>query len=468
MAKFIEDRLFINTKIRENQEQSLISFSEKLGSAPTFVSYFNRKLYVSTADKHLDNVYQVVGAKSPTRFNRIDNFPIYKIDTMNLDRSYNDFGAESDISLTGEILPGTITPYPDDVLFLEYNHAAQNKDLMVFRVTNVTESLVDSRKYYKINFEPYDKPVSWVEEQVDEQLVFDCSDYENNRTPILPLALYQDLYNCRAVRARLTERYLQFFYDKDSSTLSFAPNFPRERDRMTHYIAQYLAERYGIFSFDRKFLRTAVHFSYPFMEEENFRIYVDYENTPFAVFTHELQAKNLQTAFMPLLATGEGKGRQSIYDVWPGRFFILTPWPATSGNKATYDFTSLPFFREHMEAGVEYSYYVEPEPDPPVDPDLLVEPEDPLIEPPVPSDPLAPLTDRSLDFWLENILITVYRDRKIPQAQYRSIIETADERGVERSIEDFIKIPAVMGALKLIEEQIAPVISKPKTYERTY
>ena len=468
MAKFIEDRLFINTKIRENQEQSLISFSEKLGSAPTFVSYFNRKLYASTADKHLDNVYQVVGAKSPTRFNRIDNFPIYKIDTMNLDRSYNDFGAESDISLTGEILPGTITPYPDDVLFLEYNHAAQNKDLMVFRVTNVTESLVDSRKYYKINFEPYDKPVSWVEEQVDEQLVFDCSDYENNRTPILPLALYQDLYNCRAVRARLTERYLQFFYDKDSSTLSFAPNFPRERDRMTHYIAQYLAERYGIFSFDRKFLRTAVHFSYPFMEEENFRIYVDYENTPFAVFTHELQPKNLQTAFMPLLATGEGKGRQSIYDVWPGRFFILTPWPTTSGDKPTYNFTSLPFFREHMEAGVEYSYYVEPEPDPPVDPDLLVDPEDPPVEPPVPSDPLAPLTDRSLDFWLENILITVYRDRKIPQAQYRSIIETADERGVERSIEDFIKIPAVMGALKLIEEQIAPVISKPKTYERTY
>lgn len=523
MARVIDDSRFIDTKLRENKEQSLISFSEKLGSAPTFVTYFNRKLIASTADKQLDNVYQVVGSKSPTKFNRIDKFPIYKIDTMSLDRSFGDFGAEADITLSGEVLPGTITPYPDDIIFLEYNQTEGNKSLLVLRVDNVTDSVMDNRKYFKLSFSLYEKPADWVIEQTQEHLVFDISDYENNRTPILPLAMYETLRKCRAIRSKLSDSYLSLFHDKDTNCIA---HFRADRNSFNILPAvQLLAEKFGIFSFDRKFLKTAVNFIYPHRENEFYLLQEEYERTPYSILTREAESDSLVCSFLPNLISDDVSGYGSIFSSYCYAYHSLIPWPATKERNDILSFSALPYFEEHIKAGVLYTF-VEPE-EPPVEPE---EPEEPPIEPPVepplepeeppveepddggdfepvaktvskivntevtvgrkhtlplipvilppdcpidppsppiqPTDPLAPLEDTALDVWLENLLILYHRDKTIPFSMYEEIIEEAANKRVRKRDEDFLRFPAIIGILKIVEEQIVPVISKPKTYER--
>ena len=94
--------------------------------------------------------YADLGDNCPLRYNKIEDFFIYGIEKVNLNLDNTDFGLESN-PIEGEsvILPGTITPYPND--YFEIDHITDGPWL--FRVNEVQkDTLDDGSNIYKINY----------------------------------------------------------------------------------------------------------------------------------------------------------------------------------------------------------------------------------------------------------------------------------------------------------------------------
>jgi len=111
------------------------------------VVYYNINEPESTVDEGLYTTERDLGTHSPTRFNRIDNLPIYIDSNILLDLEDADEGLTTSFQGDGIILPNTVIPYPGDYFFIKY---LGNK--FVFRVNEISFDTVKSYNYYKINF----------------------------------------------------------------------------------------------------------------------------------------------------------------------------------------------------------------------------------------------------------------------------------------------------------------------------
>lgn len=170
---------FANTKRYEDTVVSLTdgmkdrlknpyyAFTDK---KPVIVDYYNRHIHKSTLDESTKLQEDLLGTKSPAKYNLIKNTSIFgngiKIEqTLDI----GPVGLEtSPIELEFYILPDTFTPYQED--FLVIHHAGKDH---LFKVNQVTpDTLENGANFYKINIS------YWTKEGIDKINKQVVEDYE--------------------------------------------------------------------------------------------------------------------------------------------------------------------------------------------------------------------------------------------------------------------------------------------------
>lgn len=144
------------TIINENRMQNLAFAHEKklkspvmrlIDSTPTFVTYYSIDNTESTADDGYVDVHAYIGSRSPIRFNKIEEFPIYGIEPIVLNLSETDQGLDGSYEGEAIILPNTIKPNHNDYFKIPILHGSY-----VFRITDFTYDTMMADNYYRISF----------------------------------------------------------------------------------------------------------------------------------------------------------------------------------------------------------------------------------------------------------------------------------------------------------------------------
>ena len=168
---------FTNTKRYENTITSLTDgLMERLKNPyyaftdkkPIIVEYYNRNIHQSTLDESTKLQEDLLGKKSPAKYNLIHNASIFG-NGIRIEQSLDigPVGLESSpIELEFYILPNTFIPYQEDFLIIP--HSGKNN---LYKVTQVTpDTLEDGANFYKINIKYWsDGNINDINKQVVEE-----------------------------------------------------------------------------------------------------------------------------------------------------------------------------------------------------------------------------------------------------------------------------------------------------------
>ena len=179
MGRFVgtgEERSVVNKYI-DSYMRGTSEYAKYLQAAPNFVTYFSRDQAASTENSGLGDVEEIVGLRSPLRYNRVHNVPLYMVEDSAPELLADGvMGVGYTVESTAVIIPDTVVPVPNDVFTFSYWERGEAQKEVLFRVTNVTTTAVDSNTYYQISFQstPYDKQVLEANQLVDcYEVVYD-------------------------------------------------------------------------------------------------------------------------------------------------------------------------------------------------------------------------------------------------------------------------------------------------------
>lgn len=162
--KMVEDNIF---KFENRLNNQITRFIDK---SPVFVTYFHVNVNESTVDGGFNDIEEIIGSRSPLKFQKIENFPIYGLDAVTLAIEDNDQGLDTSFSSECIILPNTIKPLQND--FFIINHVNES---FVFRVIEVQYDNIRPDNFYKIGYKfEYidDNKIDQINDQVNEN--FTC------------------------------------------------------------------------------------------------------------------------------------------------------------------------------------------------------------------------------------------------------------------------------------------------------
>jgi hypothetical protein len=217
MGEFLNEKNIINNTIRDynnyvNDKGKFIEGSE------TFVTYYSKNNKASTEDIGLGNVVEIVGTDSPIKFNRIEDFPLYNFDELQLQYEYDDeLGVDSSIDGTAVILPGTIKPLPDDYFSVSYLNRKY-----LFKITNIEGSSLGSKFFYKIDYSLSSSNINVLEErQIEERynVIYDNVGTKSNSIIKESIKLYIDKIDKKI--DFLKKIYERYYYNEKMNLFIF-------------------------------------------------------------------------------------------------------------------------------------------------------------------------------------------------------------------------------------------------------
>lgn len=172
---------FINKMTEMNMANRLGQYSKYLDTTPYFVTYYSINQARSRADVGSGMVNEILGPTSPIRYNKITEFPIYKLQQLIPNGSFEDGRYDIEIEISDiTILPRTLKPRGDDFILIEM----PNTPKLLFRVTNFRLNTVQSNDFYMLDAELYfsGEDVEQIEAQVVEKYhcVFENIGTQNN------------------------------------------------------------------------------------------------------------------------------------------------------------------------------------------------------------------------------------------------------------------------------------------------
>lgn len=147
----VEKSKYFNDIISMYTQTKLGQYSKFLNMTPTFVTYYHINQPLSRTDVGTGSIETDLGPRSPIRFNKIYNFPIYNVPELHPDMEYDEsMGADINLE-AGDItvLPGTIKPTPGDYILIQF---ANTKEFL-FRVNNFNYNTIQSNDYYKLDMD---------------------------------------------------------------------------------------------------------------------------------------------------------------------------------------------------------------------------------------------------------------------------------------------------------------------------
>lgn len=147
MAYFINEQKMIDDNTFMFEERIKAPTSRFIDGGPTFTTYFHINNNESTVDEGFSDVHTVFGKKSPIKFDRIENLPMYGMDQMVMQIQDDENGITVNYENDAIILPQTIKPLPNDCFIIP-----TLKDAYLFRITNIVYDSIMTDNFYKIEF----------------------------------------------------------------------------------------------------------------------------------------------------------------------------------------------------------------------------------------------------------------------------------------------------------------------------
>lgn len=166
-------------------ENRLHSQLNKFSAENTMIlcTYFNIDKDKTTTDRGLLDIDEVFGKRSPLRFNKIENMPLFGFSQANPENS--DENIMEDIVVNGEctIIPSTIVPLQNDCFIIK--HLKMNA---LFQVTSVTYDSMKQDGFYKITYrlmETSQEAIDFMEKQTVENYKCDLDAVGTTVNPII-------------------------------------------------------------------------------------------------------------------------------------------------------------------------------------------------------------------------------------------------------------------------------------------
>ncbi len=219
MGSFISDKSFLNENIFKYEKRLESQYSIFLEESPTFTTYYHINNVESITDSGLLNVEEILGARSPIRFKKINDFPIYGISNIQLDLSDEDEGLTTSYEGEGTILPNTILPTPNDFFVISYLTKTY-----IFMITSISYDTIKSNNFYRINFmlkTMSEKDLDWLEKQSSG--VYNCI-FNNIGTEdncLIEKDTYDKVVSVKDLCYKLINRYMTLFYSEKFNSFLF-------------------------------------------------------------------------------------------------------------------------------------------------------------------------------------------------------------------------------------------------------
>lgn len=143
---------FINKLTETYLNNKLGQYSKYLDTTPTFVTYYAINQARSRADVGSGMVYELIAEQSPIRYNKILEFPVYKMSQLIPNGAFEDGNYNVELEISDiTVLPKTIRPRGDDFVLIEM----PNSPKLLFRVTNFKMNTIQSNDFYMFDADLY-------------------------------------------------------------------------------------------------------------------------------------------------------------------------------------------------------------------------------------------------------------------------------------------------------------------------
>lgn len=217
MAFFVDEQRMIEDNIFQFEEKLKAPTTRFLDTTPTFVTYFQIVNNETTTDEGYQDVASFIGAKSPVRYKKIENFPIYGIEQIVLQLQNQDHGLDSEFSGEGTILPGTLKPLENEYFIIPILH-----DAYMFRITSIAYDTVLPDNFYKIGFilEYIDEEqIHNISKQVTEEYTCVLENIGTDDRCLIEKSCYEKIREIDVMYNDMVQTYLALFYNEKHNCL---------------------------------------------------------------------------------------------------------------------------------------------------------------------------------------------------------------------------------------------------------
>jgi hypothetical protein len=228
MAELIfNEEPLLNGNIFKYEQRLKSQVNKYVENGAILTEYFAQKDDATTVDRGLQNIEQLFGSKSPLRFNRIENFPLYGFNQAtpnNTDEQIEDINVEGDCI----ILPSTIVPKPMD--FFRVNHLKMNA---VFEVTDVAVDTMKTEGYYKIHYRLQSTSTETIENLMKQTVETYHTDLNAIGTNVNPIIKKDDFIlrsKINRMVAVMIDNYKAIYYNPRHNCFIFDDNGTRYFD----------------------------------------------------------------------------------------------------------------------------------------------------------------------------------------------------------------------------------------------
>ena len=211
MAIILNEQKFVEDNIFKYEDRLNTQVSRFLDKSPVFVLYFHINVNDSTVDGGLKDVEELIGKRSPLRFQKIDNFPIYGIEGIMLTLEEGEEGLNSGYQGEAVILPNTIKPVPNDYFMIKHL-----QESYIFRVTGLEYDNIRPDNFYKIQYklEYIDKEKEeQLHEQTNESYTCILQNIGTENNCLIQEEYYERLMQLDAMYDEIVSTYMAIFYN---------------------------------------------------------------------------------------------------------------------------------------------------------------------------------------------------------------------------------------------------------------
>ncbi len=217
----VEKAKYIENNIRTYEKNRVGQYSKYLEKNPLFATYYHIAAPLSRTDVGTGGIEHELGPRSPIRYNKIVDFPIYNIPELKPDIQYDETGYDVELDLSDiVILPGTIKPSPGDYFIIKLPHSKE----YLFRVNDFRYNTIQSNDFYSLSCDIKDIGIDIEDRRIKTQIVDEYQTvFDNIGTEDRCFVKTSDLNYLNSIAdlyMKLREYYMNAFYKRDLNTFT--------------------------------------------------------------------------------------------------------------------------------------------------------------------------------------------------------------------------------------------------------